>query len=70
MLKRKKIYPAYVWKNNSNREKQDILLMISNGEKLWHYLAEKELSVLLRGIPSKNKGKKWWFLLSELSLFL
>ena len=33
--------------------------MISNGEKLWHYLAEKELSVLLRGIPSKKKGKKW-----------
>ena len=31
--------------------------MISNGEKLWHYLAEKELSVLLRGIPSKKKEK-------------
>ena len=33
MLKKKKIYPAYVSKHNSNREKQVILLMISNGEK-------------------------------------
>ena len=30
--KKKKIYPAYVSKHNSNREKQVILLMISNGE--------------------------------------
>ena len=34
MLKKKKIYPAYDSKCNSNREKQVILLMISNGEKL------------------------------------
>ena len=27
--------------------------MISNGEKLWHYLALKKLSPLLRGITSK-----------------
>ena len=33
MLKKKKIYPAYVSKYNSNREKQVILLMSSNGEK-------------------------------------
>ena len=32
---------------NSNREKQVILLMISNGEK-WHYLTVKKLSALLR----------------------
>ena len=32
MLKRKKIYPAYVSKHNSNREKQVNLLMIPNGE--------------------------------------
>ena len=31
--KTKKIYPSYVSKHNSNREKQVILLMISNGEK-------------------------------------
>ena len=28
--KKEKTYPAYVSKNNSNREKQVILLMISN----------------------------------------
>ena len=33
MLKNEKIYPAYVSKHNSNREKQVILLMISNREK-------------------------------------
>ena len=48
------IYPAYVPKHNSNREKQVILLMISNGENRWHYLAVKELPALLRGITSKN----------------
>ena len=31
MLKKKKKYPAYVPEHNSNREKQFILLMISNG---------------------------------------
>ena len=53
MLKRKKIYPAYVSKHNSNHEKQVNLLMIPNGEG-WHYLAVKELSALLRGITSKH----------------
>ena len=37
---KEKIYPAYVSKHTSNREKQVILSMISNGEG-WHYLAEK-----------------------------
>ena len=32
--KKEKIYPAYVWKHNSNREKQVFVLMISNGERL------------------------------------
>ena len=57
MLKKKKIYPAYVSKNNSNRKKQVIHLMISNREKseakskwLWHYLAIKKLSSLLSRI--------------------
>ena len=35
------LYPAYVSKHNSNREKQVILLVISNGEK-WLYLAVKK----------------------------
>ena len=51
--KREKIYSAFVSKHNSNREKQVIHLMISNGEK-WHYLAVKKLSALLRGIISKH----------------
>ena len=50
------MYPAYVPKNNSSREKQVIILMISNGEKLWHYLAIKKLSELLRSVTSKNNG--------------
>ena len=33
MLKKKKIYPAYVSKNNSNCEKQAIILMIPNRAK-------------------------------------
>ena len=51
--KKEKIYPAYVSKHNSNREKQVIFLMISN-EEGWHYLAVKKLSTLLRGITSKH----------------
>ena len=52
----KKIYPAHVSKQNSNREKQVILLTISNGEKQWHDLAVKKLSPLLRGVTSKHQG--------------
>ena len=56
MLKKKKIYPAYVSKHNSNREEQVILLIISNREKIRYYLAVKKLSALLRGITSRNNG--------------
>ena len=45
-----------MFQNISNCEKQVILLMISNREKQWHYLAVKKLSALLRGITSKNNG--------------
>ena len=56
------MYPSYVSKHNLNHEKQVILLMISNGEKLrktrsagrWHYLAVKKLSALLRRIIVGN----------------
>ena len=57
MLKKKKIYPAYVSKHNSNREKQVILLMISNGEireakskgrGQWHYLAVKKIISIIK----------------------
>ena len=62
--KKEKIYPAYVSKKNSYREKQVILLMISNekGRDVtsggrWHYLAVTKLSALLREITSRNNGK-------------
>ena len=50
----KKIEIAYKPKDNLTREKQVILLMISNGEN-WHYLVVKSLSGLLRGITSNHK---------------
>ena len=42
-------------KNNSNREKQVILLIISNAER-WHYLAVKKLLTLLKGVTSKHRA--------------
>ena len=51
----KKIEIAYKSKHNLTREKQVILLMISNGES-WHYLILKNLSRLLRGITSNHDG--------------
>ena len=61
--KKEKKYPAYISKDNLNREKQVILLMVQNGvgcevksEGQWHYLAVKKLSALLRGIISKHHG--------------
>ena len=65
LKKKKKIYPAYVSKYNSNREKQVILLMIPNGEgckaksegqRRQHHLAVKKLLELLRVITSKHNG--------------
>ena len=50
----KKVNIAYKSKNNLTREKQIILLMISDGQK-WHYLVVKSLSGLLRGITSNHK---------------
>ena len=49
----RKIHVAYKSKHNLTREKQVILLMISNGEN-WHYLTVKNLSRLLRGITSNH----------------
>ena len=48
---KEKIYPADVSKNNSNHEKQVILLM-----KKMAFSCSKKLSVLLREITSKNNG--------------
>ena len=51
----KKVEIAYKSKYNLIRDKQIILLMISNGEN-WHYLVVKNLSRLLRGISSNHDG--------------
>ena len=51
----KKIEITYKSKHNLTREKQVILLMISNGEN-WRYLIVKNLSRLLRGITSNHGG--------------
>ena len=56
----KNINIAYKSKHNLTREKQVILLMISNGEK-WHYLTVKNLSGLLRGITS-NPNADFYYL--------
>ena len=62
--KEEKIFPAYVSKHNSSREKQVVFWMISNGEereaksegRRCHYFAVKKLSSILRGITSQNNG--------------
>ena len=58
-VKKEKLCPAYVSKNNSNHENQVILLVIPNGDgheskpkERWHYLAVNKLSALLTGITS------------------
>ena len=43
------IRDAYILKDNLKCKNQAIILMITDGE-IWHYLAVKKLSVLLRGI--------------------
>ena len=56
-IKEKEIYPAFISKHNSTREKQITLLLIPNQEKeRWHYLGVKKLSALLHGITSKHKS--------------
>ena len=50
----KKIQVAYKSKHNLTREKQVILLMISNGEN-WHYLVVKSLNGLRKGIRWNHK---------------
>ena len=54
LIIQKKIHVAYKSRYNLTREKQVILLIISNGEN-WHYLVVKKLSGLLRGIISNHK---------------
>ena len=51
----KKIHIAYKSRHNLTREKQVILLMITDG-KNWHCLVVKNLSGLLRGVTSNHHG--------------
>ena len=54
-VKKEKIYPVYVSKNNSNQEKQVIILMILNDVgKQWHYLAVKKIISIIK----RNNIKK------------
>ena len=53
--KTREICFAYKSKHNLTREKQVILLMITNGKR-WHYIAVTRLSGLLRGVTGNNNG--------------
>ena len=53
--KTRKICLPYQSKHNLTREKQVILLMITDGEK-WHYIAVTRLSGLLGGVTGNNNS--------------
>ena len=53
---KKEIRPAHLSKYNHKRKKQVILLMITDDDNRWHYLAVKSLPALFRGITSSNNG--------------
>ena len=46
----KQIKQAYISKYSHEQDNQVILLMITNDDGNWHYLAIKSISALLRGI--------------------
>ena len=52
----KQVRAAYVLKYNDERDNLVNLLMITNNDKDWHYLAVKSISGLLKGITSKHNG--------------
>ena len=52
----KEIRHAYKSKYNNIHDTQVVLLMISNGNCNWHYLAVKSISGLLRGITLNQNG--------------
>ena len=52
----KQIRQAYISKHNNERDTEVNLLMITDGTSIWHYLAVKSLSGLLRGITSNHNG--------------
>ena len=48
--------PAYTSKYNYNRIKQVILLMITDDNNRWHYLAVKSFPALIGGTTSNHHG--------------
>ena len=52
----KQIRPAYLSKENNERDIQVNLLMITDNNNNWHYLAVKNISGLLRGVTSNHNG--------------
>ena len=52
----KQIRQAYISECNNERDNQIHLLMITDGDCNWHYLAVKSISRLLRGITSNHNG--------------
>ena len=50
----KKIETAYTSKYTYNRKKQVILLMITDDDNRWHYVAVKSLPALLSGKESNH----------------
>ena len=53
---KKEIEPAYISNYNYKHKKQVILLMITDDDNRWHYLAVKSLQALFRRITSSNNG--------------
>ena len=69
MLKRKKkTYPVYVSKHDSNRKKQVILLMIPSGEGLFYFAGTKLSALQIRQNSIAKTPQQ--ILLSELPSFL
>ena len=52
----KQIRQAYISEYNNERDNQVHLLMITDGDCNWHYLAVKSISSLLRGTTSNQNG--------------
>ena len=50
------IRPCYISKHTKTRNIQANLLMITDGQKNWHYLAIKSIPALLRGVASTHNG--------------
>ena len=52
----KYIRPAYISKHNNKCDTQLNLLMITDADNNWHYLAVKRIPGLLRRITSRHNG--------------